>query len=102
VRCLAPFVVLCLLLAGASTRCAERDVDRPTTEIVPVGALAKVVVRRHDIARGVAKLELDPFTLTAIDDDAPSPRSVAVAHAAPLEFVFEVPRTCNARGPPVG
>jgi hypothetical protein len=102
VRWIGWFIGVCLLFAGASPRAAHRTTEPPNDELAPLKGIAKLAQRRHDGARPIGRLELEPFVVDDPDDDRASPEARIVAVAAPMHARARITRLpFHARGPPV-
>jgi hypothetical protein len=104
VRCLAPLIVTCLLVAGASPRPAVHLQPKPRQidAIAAAKALDKLAVRRTESVRPVSKLDLDPIALPNVRSIAVPPRVACDAPRATRVTRLRVAAArVNARGPPL-
>jgi hypothetical protein len=104
VRCLAPLIATCLLLAGAVPREAVRLQPQPrqTDAIAVAKELVKLAVRRTEGVRPVSKLDLDPIALPNVRSLAVPPRVACDAPRATRVTRLRVAAArVNARGPPL-
>jgi len=103
VRWIGCLLGVCLLLAGAGPKRADHDRARPNDEIAAVKALAKLAVRRHEGARQVCAIGLDPFALVAAQPVREPPRAcIEIVHTSPTQRWIVAHASFDARGPPIG
>ena len=102
-RWIGCLVAVCLLVAGAAPKRADRERARLHDEIEATGALAKLAVRRHDTSRPLRAVSLDALVpvIAAIAPEPPR-TSIEIVHASPLVRRIGVETAFDARGPPVG